>query len=31
MSTEPSTMLEPMPADNNGGPLPVTAKLDSAK
>ena len=31
MSTEPSTMLEPRPADNSGGPLPVTAKLDSVK
>ncbi|HEX6571705.1 MAG TPA: glycosyltransferase [Steroidobacteraceae bacterium] len=31
LSTEPSTMLEPVPADNNGGPLPVTAKLDSVK
>ncbi|MCE3284929.1 MAG: hypothetical protein K0R70_1185, partial [Steroidobacteraceae bacterium] len=29
--TAPSTMLEPLPADNNGGALPVSAKLDSVK
>ena len=30
-STEPSTMQEPTAAVNNGGPVPATAKLDSAK
>ena len=31
MTTGPSTMPEAAPAVNNGGALPATAKLDSAK